>query len=64
MATCRKAVKERSCIPGITVGLMARSAIDKVKGVETTLGEASNRTAEISKEGRRDPETWNSWTGG
>jgi hypothetical protein len=29
---------------------MARDAIDKAKGVETTLGEVSNRTAEISKE--------------
>jgi hypothetical protein len=30
---------------------MARSAIYKAKGVETTLEEAGNRTAEISKEG-------------
>jgi hypothetical protein len=30
---------------------MASSVIDKAKGVETTLEEAGNRTAEISKEG-------------
>jgi hypothetical protein len=30
---------------------MARSAIDKAKGVKTTLNEAGNQTAEISKEG-------------
>jgi hypothetical protein len=30
---------------------MARSAIDKAKGVKTTLEEAGNRTAEMSKEG-------------
>jgi hypothetical protein len=29
---------------------MARSAIDKAKGVETMLEEAGNRTAETSKE--------------
>ena len=46
--------------PDIAVARMARSAIDKAKGVETTLGEISNRTAEISKEGRREPERGNS----
>jgi hypothetical protein len=51
-ATCWKAVKELSRGPDIAVARMARSAIDKAKGVEATLGEASNRTAEISKEGR------------
>jgi hypothetical protein len=30
---------------------MARSAIDKAKGVETTIGEADNRIVETSKEG-------------
>jgi hypothetical protein len=30
---------------------MAGSAIDKAKGVETTLREAGNRTAETTKEG-------------
>jgi len=59
-ATCRKAVKELSYAPDIAVGRIARNAIDKAKGVETTLGEASNRTAEISKEGRREPERGNS----
>jgi hypothetical protein len=46
-----KAVKELPQIPDTAVGGMARSAIDKAKGVETTLGEAGNRTAETSKEG-------------
>lgn len=46
-----KAVKELAQAPDTTVGGMARSAIDKAKGVETTLGEAGNRTAETSKEG-------------
>jgi hypothetical protein len=55
-ATCWKAVKELSHVPDIAVARMARSAIDKAKRVGTTLGEASNPTAEISKEGRREPE--------
>jgi hypothetical protein len=38
-------------VPDTAVGGMARDAIDKAKGVETTLGEAANRTAETSKEG-------------
>ena len=46
-----KAVKELPQLPDTTVGGMARSAIDKAKGVETTLGEVGNRTAETSKEG-------------
>jgi hypothetical protein len=45
-----KAVKELPQLPDTVVGGMARSAIDKAKGVETTLGEAGNRTAEASKE--------------
>ena len=46
-----KAVKELPQLPDTAVGGMARSAIDKAKGVETTsLGEAGNRTAEASKE--------------
>ena len=46
-----KAVKELSQVPDTAVGGMTESAIDKAKGVETTLGEAGNRTAETSKEG-------------
>lgn len=46
-----KAVKELPQLPETAVGGMARSAIDKAKGVETTLGEAGNRIAETSKEG-------------
>ena len=46
-----KAVKEPPQVLGTTVGGMARSAIGKAKGVEATLGEAGNRTAETSKEG-------------
>ena len=46
-----KAVKELPQLPDTTVGGMARSAIDKAKGVETALGEVGNRTAETSKEG-------------
>ena len=45
-----KAVKELPQLPDTAVGGMARSAIDKAKGVETTLGEAGNRTAETSRE--------------
>jgi hypothetical protein len=45
------AVKEPPQVPDTAVGGMARRAIDKAKGVETTLGEADNRTAETSKEG-------------
>jgi hypothetical protein len=59
-ATCWKAVKELSHGPDIAVARMARSAIDKAKGVETTLGEVSNRTSKIGKEGRREPERGNS----
>jgi len=43
-----KAVKEPPQVPDTAVGGMARRAIDKVKGVETTLGEADNRTAEYT----------------
>ena len=46
-----KAVKEPPQVPDTAVGGMTRSAIDKAKGVKTTLEEAGNRTAEISKEG-------------
>ncbi|MGH7148274.1 MAG: hypothetical protein ACREIJ_10305 [Nitrospiraceae bacterium] len=46
-----KAVKQLPQVPDTAVGGMARSAIDKAKGVETMLGEAGNRTAEASKEG-------------
>ena len=46
-----KAVKKLPQVSDTAVGGMARSAIDKAKGVETTLGEAGNRTAETSKEG-------------
>ena len=46
-----KAVKELPQVLDTAVGGMARSAIDKAKGVETALGEASNWTAETSKEG-------------
>lgn len=46
-----KAVKDLPQTPEATVGGMARSAIEKAKGVEATLGEAGNRTAETSKEG-------------
>ena len=46
-----KAVKELPQVPDTAVGGIVRSAIDKTKGVETTLGEAGNRTAETSKEG-------------
>ena len=49
-----KAVKELPQLPDTAVGGMARRAIDRAKGVETTLGEAGNRTAETSKE--RTPE--------
>ena len=46
-----KAVKELPQVSDTPVGAMAGSAIDKAKGVETTLGEAGNRTVETSKEG-------------
>ena len=46
-----KAMKELPQVHDTAVGGMAGSAIDKAKGVETTLGEAGNRTAETSKEG-------------
>ena len=46
-----KAVKELPQVPDTAVGEMARSVIDKAKGVETTLEEAGNRTAETTKEG-------------
>jgi len=45
-----KVMKELPQLPDTAVGGMARSAIDKAKGVETTLGEEGNRTAESSKE--------------
>ena len=45
-----KAVKEPPQVLDIAVVGMARSAIDKAKGVETMLGEAGNRIAETSKE--------------
>ena len=48
-----KAVKEPLQDPDTAVGGMTRSAIDKAKGVETTSGEAGNRTAKTSKEGQR-----------
>ena len=46
-----KAVKEIPQVSDTAVGGMAGSSIDKAKGVETTLGEAGNLTAEASKEG-------------
>ena len=46
-----KAVKELPQLLDTAGGGMDRSAIDKAKRVETTLGEAGNRTAETSKEG-------------
>ena len=46
-----KAVKELPQVPDPAMGGMAGSAMDKAKGVETTIGEASNRIAENSKEG-------------
>ena len=46
-----KAVEEPPQVFDTAVGGNARSAIEKAKGVETTLGEAGNRTAETSKEG-------------
>jgi len=46
-----KVGKELPQVPDTAVGGMAKGAIDKAKGVETTLGEVGNRTAETSKEG-------------
>ena len=46
-----KAVKKPPQVLDIAVGGMARSAIDRAKQVETTLGDAGNWTAETSKEG-------------
>jgi hypothetical protein len=46
-----KVMKELPQLPETAAGGMARSAIEKAKGVETTLGEAGDRTAEASKEG-------------
>jgi hypothetical protein len=46
-----KALKGLSQLPKTAAGGMARSAIDKAKGVETTIGEADNRIVETSKEG-------------
>jgi hypothetical protein len=43
--------KELPQVPDTAVGGMARGVINKAKGVETTLGEVGNRTAETSKEG-------------
>jgi hypothetical protein len=45
------AQKELPQVPDTAVGGMARSAIDKAKGVETMLKEIGNRTAETGKEG-------------
>jgi len=45
-----KTVHELSQLPDTAVGGMARSATDKAKEVETTLGEADDRTVETSKE--------------
>jgi len=46
-----KAIEELPQVSDTVVGGVARSAIDKAKGVETTLGQAGNRVAESSKEG-------------
>lgn len=46
-----KAQIELPQLSDTAVGGMTRSAIGKAKGVETTLGEAGNRTAETSKGG-------------
>ena len=46
-----KAVKEPAQLPDPAIGGMSRNTIYKAKGVETTLKEAGNRTAETSKEG-------------
>ena len=46
-----KSVKELPQVPDTAVGGIARSSIEKAKGVEATLGEAGNRTAETTKEG-------------
>ncbi len=45
-----KTMHKLSQLPATVVGGMARSAIDKAREVETTLGEAGNRTVETSKE--------------
>ena len=46
-----KVVKELPQLPETAAGGMVRSAIEKAKGVETTLGEAGQRTAEASAKG-------------
>ena len=46
-----KVVKELPQLPETAAGGMARSVIEKAKGVETTIGEADNRIVETSKEG-------------
>jgi hypothetical protein len=46
-----KVGRELPQVSDTAVGGMARGAMDKAKGVEKTLGEAGNRTAETSKEG-------------
>jgi hypothetical protein len=46
-----KAVPELPKVPETAVGEMAGSAIQKAKGVETTLGDAGNRTAAIGEAG-------------
>jgi hypothetical protein len=46
-----KAIKELPQVSDTAVDGIARSAIDKAKGVETTLGQAGNRVAESSQEG-------------
>lgn len=43
------ALKELPQVPDTAVGGMARSTIDKAKGVETMLEKAGNRTAELGK---------------
>ena len=44
------ALKELPQVPDAAVGRMARSPIDKAKGVETMFEKAGNRTAEPGKE--------------
>ena len=46
-----KAVNELLQLPETAADGMARSAIERAKGVETTLGEAGQRTAEASAKG-------------
>ena len=46
-----KAVKESPQVLDTAVGGMDGRAIEKAKGVETTLGQAGNRTVETTMEG-------------